>query len=73
MPRSRPDRVKFVDKNNARRLCLGLIEQISHARSADADEHFDKVAAAERKEGYLRFASDRLGDQRFARPRRSDE
>ena len=40
-----PDRVNFVHKHNARRVTLGLIEQIAHAAGAYADKHFNKFGA----------------------------
>jgi len=45
---------------------MGLLEQVAHARSTYADEHFDEFRARDRKEGHLRFTGDRLGQQRLA-------
>ena len=39
------DSVDLVDKDDAGRRLLGLIEHVADAAYADADEHFDKVRA----------------------------
>src|SRR5215469_5057521 len=39
------DRVDFVDEDDARRVLLGLLEHVTHARGTDADEHLDEVGA----------------------------
>ena len=36
-------RIDLVDEDDARRVLLALLEQIAHARGANADEHFNKV------------------------------
>ncbi len=56
------DRVDFVDEDDARRVLLGLLEHVAHARSADADEHLDEVGAGNRKERNVGFAGDRARD-----------
>ena len=67
------DGVEFVDENDARRLDFCLLEQIAHPRSADADEHLDEIAAADREERHMRFAGDGAREQRFAGTRWADE
>src|SRR5205085_8097704 len=37
------DRVNLVDEDDAGRVLLALLEQVAHARSANADEHLYKV------------------------------
>jgi hypothetical protein len=49
---------------HGRRL-LGLLEQVAHARSADADEHLDEVGAGDREERHARLACDRARQQRL--------
>ena len=66
------DRVDFVDEDDARRVLLGLLEHVAHAAGADADEHLDEVGTGDREERHLRFAGDRLGEQRLAGARRAD-
>ena len=61
------DRVDLVDEHDARRVLLALLEQVAHARGADADEHLDEVGAADREERHVRLAGDRAGEQRLAR------
>jgi len=38
-------RVDLVDEDDARRVLLGLAEEVAHARRADADEHLDELGA----------------------------
>ena len=67
------DRVDFVDEDDARRVLLGLLEHVAHARGADADEHFDEVGAGNREERNIGFARDRARDQRLTGSGRADE
>src|SRR3972149_6593809 len=67
------DRVDLVDEDDAGRVTLRLVEEVAHAGAADADELFDELGAADRKEGHARLAGDGAGEQRLARPRRADE
>ena len=69
----RPHGVDFVDKNDARRVLLSRLEEISHSPRADADEHLFELATAAVKEWHARFARDRLGEHRLPRSRRADE
>jgi len=39
------DRVDLVHEDDARRGLLGLLEEVTHARGADADEHLDEVGS----------------------------
>jgi hypothetical protein len=59
-------RVDFVDEDDARRMLLGLLEHVAHARRADADEHLDEVGAGNREKRHLGLAGDRLRQQRLA-------
>ena len=68
-----PDRVELVDEDDARRLRLRLLEEVAHARRADADEHLDELGAADREERHARLARDRAREQRLAGARRADQ
>src|SRR6185437_15859619 len=68
-----PDRVDFVDEYDRRRVGLGLLEQVAHTGSADADEHLDEVRARDRVERHAGLASHRPGEQRLAGAWRSVE
>ena len=61
------DRVDLIDEHDARRVLLRLLN-MSRMCSTDADEHLDEVGAGDRKERHLRFAGDRLREQRLAVP-----
>ena len=60
------DRVDLVDEDDAGRVLLGLLEQVAHARGADADEHLDEVRAADAEERDARLAGDGTRQQRLA-------
>ena len=66
-------RVELVDEDDARRLGLGLREQIAHAGRADADEHLHELRAAQAEERHLGLAGDGPGQQRLAGARRADQ
>jgi hypothetical protein len=66
------DRVDLVDEDDARRVLLGLLEHVAHARRAHADEHLDEVGAGDREERHLGLAGDGLGEQRLAGAGRAD-
>ncbi len=66
------DRVDLVDEDDARRALLGLLEHVTHAAGADADEHLDEVRAGDREERHLGLAGDRAGEQGLTRARGAD-
>src|SRR5215208_2324818 len=65
--------VDLVHENDAGRVLLGLLEEISHPRSTDADEHLDEVRAGDGEEGYTGLAGDGASKERLARPWRPDQ
>ena len=67
------ERVQLVDEDDARRLAFGLLEEIAHARGADADEHLDELRSAEAEEGHAGLAGHGPGQQRLAGAGRPDE
>ena len=67
------DRVDLVDEHDRGRCRLRLLEQVAHARRADADEHLDEVGAADREERHAGLAGDGLGEQRLAGAGRAEE
>src|SRR6266849_7412092 len=67
------DGVDLVDEHDARRVALGLIEQVAHATGADADEHLDKLRAGNAEERYASFTGHGAAEERLARPWRADE
>ena len=64
------DGVDLVHEDDARRVLLGLLEEVAHARGADADEHLDEVGAGDREERHAGLAGDRACEQRLAGARR---
>src|SRR5580765_4998711 len=60
------DRVDFVDKNDAGRGFLSLLEHVADARGADADEHLHEIRAADGEERYVSFTRDGASKQGFA-------
>ena len=67
------DRVDLVHEHDARRRLLRLLEQVAHARGADADEHLDEVRARDREERHARLARDRAREERLTGARRPVE
>ncbi len=68
-----PDRIDFVDEDDARRVLLGLLEHVADAAGADADEHLDEIRTGDGEEGDVRFARDGARRQRLAGAGRADE
>ncbi len=66
-------RVELVDEHHARRFGFGLLEQIAHARGADADEHLDEFRTAQAEEGHMSLAGNRTSQQRLTGARWADE
>ena len=57
--------VNLVDKDNARRVFLRLLEHVAHAACAHADKHLDKVRAGNGEERHARLARNRARQQRL--------
>ncbi len=68
-----PDRIDFINENDARRVLLPLFKEIAHAARAHAHKHFNEVRTGNREEGNVGLAGDRTRQQRLARARRSDQ
>ena len=62
------DRVDLVEEHQRRRLLLRLLEQLAHARGAQAHEHLDELRAAHEEERHVRLAGDGAREQRLAAP-----
>ena len=67
------DRVDLVDEDDARRVALGLVEQVADAAGADADEHLDELGAGDAEERHAGLTGDGAGHQRLAGAGRPDE
>ena len=65
-----PERVELIDEDDRRRALARLLEQVAHARRADADKHLDELRAVDREEGHASLARNRARQQRFAGTRR---
>ena len=50
-----------------------LLEQVAHARRADADEHLDELRAVDREERHAGLAGHRAREQRLAGAGRADQ
>jgi len=66
------DGVDFIEEDDARRIFLGLAEQVADAAGADADEHLDKITAGDAEKRHIRFAGNALGQKGLAAARRAD-
>ncbi len=67
------DGIDFVDKHDARRVALGLVEQVAHAARAHTHEHLDELGAADGEERHASLARYRAREQRLPRARGADE
>ena len=65
--------IDLVHKDDARRVLLGLLEEVAHAARADPDEHLDEVGARDGEERHPRLAGDGARQQRLAGAGRPDE
>src|SRR2546428_568022 len=66
-------RVDLVHEDDAGRVLLALLEEVTHAGGADPDEHLHEVRSRDREERHVGLARDGLGEQRLARARRADQ
>jgi hypothetical protein len=67
------DRVDLVDEDDARAIALGLVEQVTHAAGADADEHLDEFRTGDAEERHARLTGDGSREQRLTRAWRSHQ
>ena len=67
------DGVDLVNKDDAGRNALCLVEQVSHAAGADADIQLDKIRAGNGQKRHARLAGDGTRQQRLAGSRRADQ
>src|SRR5260370_568670 len=68
-----PNRIDFVNEDDAWSIFLTLLKQIAHAARAHAHEHLNKVRTGDGKEWNIRLARNRASQQGLASSRRSDE
>ena len=61
------DSVDLIDKDDARRVLLGLLKHVTNTACTNAHEHFNKVGTGNSEERYLGLTRNRLGDQGFTR------
>ncbi len=67
------DRVDFVDEDDTRRVLLRLLEHVSDAARADADEHLDEIRTGDREERHVCLTRDRACEQRLTRAWRANQ
>ena len=67
------DGVDLVDEDDAGCLILGLLEQITDTRGANADKHFDEVGAGNGEEGHVGLPCHGLRQKRLTGPRRAHQ
>src|SRR5216684_7709330 len=61
-----PNRVDFIDKDDAGSVLLGLLKEVAHAAGADPDEEFDEAGATGAIERDACLACDGTSEQGFA-------
>src|ERR1051326_361789 len=67
------DRVNFVNKDDAGRILLALLEQIAHAACTHANKHFYEVRARDGEKRHVGFAGHGACQQGLAGSGRADE
>src|ERR1051325_9112418 len=67
------DGVDFVDEDDARRVLLALLEQVTNAACADSYEHLNEIRPGDREERHAGLAGNRAGQKPFAGSRRANE
>ena len=65
--------VYLVNEDDARRLLLGFLKEITHTRGAHTHEHLYEVGTRHREERYTGLTGYGLGQQRLTRSRRTDQ
>src|SRR5207245_10939970 len=55
-PAGATDRLERVHEYEARRRRLGVLEEVTHARGADTDEHLDEIGAGNGEERHAGLA-----------------
>ena len=73
LPARAADRVQLVDEDDGRRVLTRLLEQITHARCADADDHLDELRAAHREEWHAGLSGDGAREKRLPCAGRANE
>ena len=68
-----PNRINFIDENDAGRVFLALFKEIAHAACAHANKHFDEVRTRNREERNVGLTGDCARQQSLARARRSHQ
>jgi hypothetical protein len=67
------DRVEFVDEDDRRGFVLGLLEQVTHPRGANPDDHLDELGGRDLKERHAGLPRHRAGHQRLPGARTSGQ
>ena len=66
------DGIDFINEDQARSVFLALLEHVTDAAGAHANEHFHEIRSADTEEWHVSLASNGLGQERFSGPRRAD-
>lgn len=65
--------IDFIDEDDARVVFLGFVEQVTHTRCTDADEHLHEVGTRNGEERHAGFACNGARQKRFTGARRANE
>ena len=65
--------VDLVNKDNTRRVLLGLLEHVADAACTNTDEHLDKIRPGDGEERHTGLTRDRARQQRLTRARRAHQ
>ena len=67
------DGIDLIDEDDARRLFLRLLEEVTYLRRTHTDEHLDELGAGDGEERNVRLTGHSLGKQGLTGSRRADE
>src|SRR5262245_11458171 len=65
--------IQFIDENHAGSFFFRLHKQITYPGGADSDKHLHELRSTNRKKRNSCLTSNRLGQESFPRPRRTNE
>src|SRR5581483_191456 len=65
--------INLINEDDTGAIAFSLLEEVTHAARANADEHLHKFRAANAEERHPCFSCDCARDQRLSRSRRSNE
>ena len=67
------DGVNLIDEHDARRVALGLIEEVAHTRGTNTNEHLNELGARDAEERHASLTGNGTGEEGLSCARRADQ